>query len=220
MSTSRRPEPRRSTCIAQSLAETRFRSGFPLLRALVCSPRVVEPARPTLQLAGAGGTLIGTTAACGILGTVAGWALGSWPLGLMVGLVIGIPVGIFEAPRPAPGRLLPAIAAAGLLVLALPVFLVADLPLGGWVLASVLWLAAQGLSLLLVRLGLGADRLAASGVVGIGMTLRSVAVGVVLVAVVASDARLGLSAALLYALAYTLELGVSLAAYFGQESTR
>ena len=127
---------------------------------------------------------------------------------------------IFETPRPAPGRLLPAIAAAGLLVLALPVFLVADLPLGGWVLASVLWLAAQGLSLLLTRLGVGADKLAASGVVGIGMTLRSVAVGVVLVAVVASDARLGLSAALLYALAYTLELGVSLAAYFGQETTR
>ncbi len=127
---------------------------------------------------------------------------------------------MFETPRPAPGRLLPAIAAAGLLVLALPVFLVADLPLAGWVLASVLWVAAQGLSLLLARLGLGADKLAASGVVGIGMTLRSVAVGVVLVAVMASDARLGLSAALLYALAYTLELGVSLAAYFGQESTR
>ena len=127
---------------------------------------------------------------------------------------------MFETPRPAPGRILPAIAAAGLLALALPVFLVADLPLGGWVLASVLWLAAQGLSLLLTRLGVGADKLAASGVVGIGMTLRSVAVGVVLVAVVASDAWLGLSAALLYALAYTLELGVSLAAYFGQETTR
>ena len=105
-------------------------------------------------------------------------------------------------------------------MLALPVFVVADLPLGGWVLAAVLWLASQGLSLLLARLGLGADKLAASGVVGIGMTLRSVAVGVVLIAVVASDARLGLSAALLYALAYTLELGVSLATYFGQESTR
>jgi hypothetical protein len=127
---------------------------------------------------------------------------------------------MFETPRAAPGRLLPAIAAAGLLALALPVFVVADLPLGGWVLASVLWLAAQGLSLLLARLGVGADKLAASGVVGIGMTLRSVAVGVVLVAVVASDTRLGLSAALLYVLAYTLELGVSLAMYFGQESTR
>jgi len=127
---------------------------------------------------------------------------------------------IFETPRPAPGRLLPALATAGLFVLALPVFVVADLPLGGWVLAAVLWLASQALSLLLARLGLGADKLAASGVVGIGMTLRSVAVGVVLIAVVASDARLGLSAALLYALAYTLELGVSLDTYFGQESTR
>jgi hypothetical protein len=127
---------------------------------------------------------------------------------------------MFETPRPIPGRLLPAIAAAGLFLLALPVFVVADLPLGGWVLAAVLWVASQGLSILLSRLGLGADKLAASGVVGIGMTLRSVAVGVVLIAVVASDARLGLSAALLYALAYTLELGVSLATYFGQESTR
>lgn len=127
---------------------------------------------------------------------------------------------MFETPRRAPGRLLPAIAALGLFALALPVFFVADLPLGGWVLAFVLWLASQGLSLLLARLGVGADKLAASGVVGIGMTLRSVAVGVVLIAVVASDARLGLSAALLYAFAYTLEFGVSLATYFGQESTR
>jgi hypothetical protein len=127
---------------------------------------------------------------------------------------------MFETPRPAPGRLLPVIATAGLFVLALPVFVVADLPLGGWVLAVVLWLAAQGLSLLLAQLGVGADKLAASGVVGIGMTLRSIAVGVVLIAVVASDERLGLTAALLYALAYTLELGVSLATYFGEESTQ
>ena len=90
---------------------------------------------------------------------------------------------------------------------------------GGWVLASVLWLAGELLALLLTRLGLGADKLAASGVVGIGMTMRSVAVGVVLIAVAATDARLGLSAALLYAIAYTLELGVSLATYFGQESS-
>src|SRR5688572_14741588 len=93
--TSLGPDPRRSTCTAQSLAKTRLRSGFLLLRALVCSPRVVEPARPSLQLAGAGGTLIGVTAACGILGAVGGWLLGSWPVGLMVGLVAGIPAGIF-----------------------------------------------------------------------------------------------------------------------------
>ena len=127
---------------------------------------------------------------------------------------------MFETPRAVPGRLLPALAAAGVLLLALPVFLAASLPLGGWVLASVLWVAGELLALLLTRLGLGADKLAASGVVGIGMTLRSVAVGVVLIAVAASDARLGLSAALLYAFAYTLELGVSLATYFGQETTQ
>lgn len=127
---------------------------------------------------------------------------------------------MFETPRAAPGRLLPAVAAGGVFALALPVFLVADLPLAGWLLAVVLWLAGEGLALLLSRLGVGADKLAASGVVGIGMTLRSVAVGVVLIAVAATDARLGLSAAILYALAYTLELAVSLLAYFGQEATR
>jgi hypothetical protein len=127
---------------------------------------------------------------------------------------------MFETPRPVPGRALPAIAGAGLLVLALPVVIAARLPFAAWVLAVVLWVAGQGLALLLARLGFGADKLAASGVVGIGMTLRSVAVGVVLIAVAATDARLGLSAAVLYALAYTLELTVSLLAYFGQEATR
>jgi hypothetical protein len=127
---------------------------------------------------------------------------------------------MFEAPRPVPNRFLGALAGAGAIVLALPVFLAADLPLAGWVLAATLWVAGQGLAFLLARLGLGADKLATSGVVGIGMTLRSIAIGVVLVAVAASDARLGLSAALLYALAYTLELAVSLVAYFGQEATR
>ena len=127
---------------------------------------------------------------------------------------------MFETPRPVPGRLLPAIAGAGLLGLALPVFVAAKLPLDAWLLAAVLWLAGQALALLLARLGPAADKLAASGVVGIGMTLRSVAVGVVLIAVAATDARLGLSAAILYALAYTLELTVSLLAYFGQEATR
>ncbi len=124
---------------------------------------------------------------------------------------------IFETPRPVPGRLVPALAAAGARARALPVVRAADLTLAAWVIASVLWLAGQGLSVLLARAGLGADKLATSGVVGIGMTLRSVAVGVVLIAVAASDARLGLAAALLYAVVYTLELGISLATYFAQE---
>jgi hypothetical protein len=126
---------------------------------------------------------------------------------------------LFETPRPVPNRLLPALAGAGLIALGLPVVLAAGLPLGGWVLAATLWVAGQGLALLLARLGIGADKLAASGVVGIGMTLRSVAVGVVLIAVAASDARLGVTAAVLYALAYTLELAVGLVGYFGQETS-
>jgi hypothetical protein len=90
--------------------------------------------------------------------------------------------------------------------------------LGGWLLAVTLWLAGEALAALLARIGLGADKLASSGVVGIGMTLRALAIGVVLIAVAASDARLGLSAALLYAFAYTIELALALATYFGQEA--
>ena len=127
---------------------------------------------------------------------------------------------MFETPRPVPGRLLPALAAGGLISLALPIFVVADLSLRAWVLAAVLWLAGEALALLLQRVGPGPQRLAASGAVGIGMTLRSIAVGVVLIAVAVADTRVGVSAAVLYALAYTLELAVSLAAYFGQEATR
>ena len=127
---------------------------------------------------------------------------------------------MFETPRPVPGRLVPAVAGAGLIALALPVFLAADLPLEGWTLAAVLWVAGAGLAVLLGRLGTGAERLGASGVVGIGMTLRSIAVGVVLITVAVADTPVGLSAAVLYALAYTLELTVSLLTYFGQEATR
>jgi hypothetical protein len=60
---------------------------------------VVEPARPNFHLAGAGGTLIGFTAACGVLGLLVGWAAGSFAIGLLIGLVVGIPVGIVAVYR-------------------------------------------------------------------------------------------------------------------------
>ena len=123
--------------------------------------------------------------------------------------------GILTTPRPVPNRLVPALAGGGLILLALPVFLVADWRLAGWALGAVLWAASQGLALLLTHLRLGMANLAASGVVAFGMMFRAVAVMVVVVAVAASDARLALAAALLYALAYTLELAVGLASYFG-----
>ena len=122
---------------------------------------------------------------------------------------------VFSTPRPIPRRLVPVLAGAAVVALALPVFLVAGWPLRGWALGAVLWIAAQALGLLLARLPLGADNLAAAGVLGIGMMFRPVAVMVVAIAVAAQDTTLGVAAALVYALAYTLELAVALLAYFG-----
>ena len=124
---------------------------------------------------------------------------------------------VFSTPRPMPSRLLPAAAGALVIALALPVFLAAGWPLAGWALGAVLWLAGQGLSLLLARMKPGASNVAASGVVGISMMFRAIAVGVVVIAVAASDAELAIASALVYALAYTLELALSLLAYFGSE---
>ncbi len=59
----------------------------------------MDPGRTNFALAGAGGTLIGFTAACAVLGALAGWAFGSVGVGLMIGVVVGIPVGIFAVYR-------------------------------------------------------------------------------------------------------------------------
>lgn len=126
--------------------------------------------------------------------------------------------GLFATPRPVPAHRLPALAAGAAIALALPVFLAAGWRVSGWVLGAVLWVTAELLGLLLARLPLGAGNLAASGVQGIGMMFRAVAVMVVVIAVAVSDASLALSAALVYALGYTLELALSLVSYFGGEA--
>ena len=126
--------------------------------------------------------------------------------------------GIFSTPRPVPGRLLPALAGSFVFVIALPIFLLADFPLSGWAIAAVLWIGSLGLTALLTRLRPQTGNLAPAPVLALGMTFRAVAVMLVLVAVTVSDAELGLSAAILYALAYTLELGVALTVYFGQDN--
>ncbi len=127
---------------------------------------------------------------------------------------------IVATPRPVPGRLAPVLAGAVVIALALPVFVLAAWPLEGWALAAVLWIASQTLGLLLTRVRLGADNLAASGVVGIGMSVRTIAVMVVVIAVAAADAGTGLAAGLLYAFAYTLELATSLVLYFAGSPAR
>ncbi len=127
---------------------------------------------------------------------------------------------VWATPRPIPSRFVPVAAGAAVVALALPVFAAAGWPLRGWVLAAILWVGAQALGLLLSRLELGADNLAASGVRGVGMMFRPVAVMVVVIAVAASDPEVGVAAGLLYALAYTLELGLSLLTYFGSPVQR
>ena len=126
--------------------------------------------------------------------------------------------GIFSTPRPVPSRLAPAVAGGSVIVLALPIFAVADWPISGWALAAVLWVAAQAFTFVLARLSDSTDNLAAAGMRGIGTTSRGLLVGIPLVAATVSDERVGISAAILYALAFTVELGVGLAAYFGGEA--
>jgi hypothetical protein len=123
--------------------------------------------------------------------------------------------GIFTTPRPVPGRLLPVLGGALVLLVALPVFLIADWRLGGWALGAVLWFAMQSVNFLLARLKERAGNLAAAGVQGFGLFFKTLGLLVVLIAVAVSDARLAVAAALVYVLAYTLELGLSLIAYFG-----
>ncbi|HEY3205603.1 MAG TPA: hypothetical protein VGJ58_01500 [Gaiellaceae bacterium] len=113
------------------------------------------------------------------------------------------------------------VAAGGLvIVLALPLFVLAGWRLAGWAIAAVLWVGVQAFGLLLTRIRPSTDNLAASGVLAFGMMGRALAVLFVLVAVAASDGRLALAAALLYALAYTAELVVSVATYYVQEPSR
>jgi hypothetical protein len=130
----------------------------------------------------------------------------------------GMMVRLASTPRPVPGRLVPALAGGAVIALALPVFVAAGWPLAGWLFAAVLWAAAQTLALVLTRLPLDTGNLAAASMRGIGTSFRAIAVGVPLVAVTIADQSVGIAAALLYAVAYTLEFGVSLLSYFGTEA--
>ena len=123
--------------------------------------------------------------------------------------------GLLSTPRPMPSRVVPVAAAGLVLVFALPVFLLLDLPVAGWALAALLWAGSQALSLLLTRLRPETGNLAPAPVLALGMTFRALVTMLVLVAATVSDTELGLSAALLYALVYTLELGIGLVSYFG-----
>lgn len=123
-------------------------------------------------------------------------------------------------PRPMPERRLPVIAGGAVVALALPIFLVAGWPVRGWLLGAVLWVASQLLGILFNRVGIGEPSLRGSGVVAFGMMARGILLMIVAVAVAATNPALALAGALVYAVAYSVELGLSLTIYFSGEAKR
>ena len=117
-------------------------------------------------------------------------------------------------PRQAPPALLPAVAGAIVIAVALPIFLIAGWRVTGWGLGAVLWLGSELLGWVLTRLRSQTGNLAAAGVVAFGMLFRAIAVMVVVFAVAVSDKWLGLAAALTYAAGYSATFGLQLIAYF------
>ena len=122
--------------------------------------------------------------------------------------------GAWTHPRRPPETTLPAIAGTVVVALALPVFLLNGWRIQGWALGALLWLGSQAFGLLLHRLRTRTGNLAAAGVAAFGMMFRAIAVMVVVFAAAVSDPWLGVAAALVYALGYTAELGLSLIAYY------
>jgi hypothetical protein len=57
-----------------------------------------EP-RQSLDPAGAGAVLLGTTGASIGVGALIGWAAGAWPIGALIGALVGIPASIFAVYR-------------------------------------------------------------------------------------------------------------------------
>ncbi len=125
---------------------------------------------------------------------------------------------MFATPRPVPKTRVPLIGAAVVLLAAIPVLLVGHWRLGAWALAAVLWVVHQASGMVLQRLPLGMGNLASAGVVAFGRMLRAILVMVILIAVASSDSGLGLTAAIVFASAYTVEFGLSLIAFFGGEA--
>ena len=112
----------------------------------------------------------------------------------------------------------PVIASGIVIAGALPLFLIAGWPIEGWGIAAVLWLASQLVGRVIRRLPVGMDNLPSSGVAAMGRMVRTLTAGVVLVVVTTSNQSVGISAALVYAVAFSVEFGMSLASYYGGEA--
>jgi hypothetical protein len=122
---------------------------------------------------------------------------------------------VLSTPRPVPPKLLPALGASLVLVLALPIFVVAGWSVAGWLLGMLLWVGVRAFGLLLDRITGVGENVAASGLRAFGMMFKALAVLIVLVAVASSRPHVALAAAIVFGLAYTAELALSLYSYFG-----
>jgi hypothetical protein len=122
---------------------------------------------------------------------------------------------VMSTPRPEPAKLLPAAGAALVLAFALPIFIVAGWSLAGWAIGTVLWVGTRLLGVVVAKMRGSVNELAGGGMLAFGLMFKSLAVLVVLVAVAASNPHTALAATIVFALAYTAELGLSLFSYFG-----
>jgi hypothetical protein len=120
-------------------------------------------------------------------------------------------------PRPVPHGKLPALAGTAVVIIALPIFAIAGWSLTAWGIAAALWAAFQAIGFLLQRIPLGGDNLRAAGLAAFGRMTRAVVLMSILIAIAVSDAGLGLPAAVVYGLAFTVEFVLSLIAYTGGE---
>jgi hypothetical protein len=123
--------------------------------------------------------------------------------------------GIFATPRPVPSRMIPALGGLLVVLLALPVFLLAGWDLTGWALGAVLWVGVEAVEFVLVRARARSSGVASSAVLAFGLSFKALAVLAVLIAAAATKPDIAAAAAIVYVLAYTFELGLSLVAYFG-----
>ena len=114
---------------------------------------------------------------------------------------------IFSTPRSEPDHLLPAAGGTIVLALLLPVIALLGWSIAGWGLAALLWLGLHALDLFVLRARSKPAGTASSGIQAF-----------VLFAALAADRNTALTAGLTYGLAYTFELGLSLASYFGTPS--
>ncbi len=122
--------------------------------------------------------------------------------------------GALLTPRPLPDRRTPVLVSGAVVALALPVFLLAGWDVRGWALGALLWAGSQIVGLLLNKAGIGEPTLRGSGIAAFGMMGRGIALVLILIAVAVVSPSLALAGALVYAAAYSAELGTSLKLYF------